>query len=455
MEGSITQLNLSNYLINKKEKSVNYFQHQYQNHKNFVKDTRRLNLSGNTNFGKISTYKLSFNAKYGDYISDLVLEVELPDISNVTSSTNKKIGYCNNVGFALIEKAELYISGNKVDTQSSEWMDIWTSLTVPSGIEHIFNQSVKKFKAHNHTSFTGGTIFIPLQFWFTQRSFDSKNHAFCLPLAALSKTDIEIKFTFRKFSELITFQNNIPGNNGTISNNFDINNCNLLVDYIILEDEDRRQLQNVPRQFFLINQVQQLEENVKDGDTSLNISMRQFKYPVSELFWIFKSDNAVSNNQHFNYSNTIATSKSNPFKKIRISFEGKDKIPELAADFFYKIEKIKHHTNTGDNYIHCYSFAIEPENLIQPSGTCNFSNLSESMLHITFNSGITAGKVYLFALNYNVLQIDANCNTWLLHNLSKSSPDKLPESNMRSHTDPKENPNAASNSNTNNNNNNN
>ena len=50
MEGSITQLNLSNYLINKKEKSVNYFQHQYQNHKNFVKDTRRLNLSGNTNF---------------------------------------------------------------------------------------------------------------------------------------------------------------------------------------------------------------------------------------------------------------------------------------------------------------------------------------------------------------------------------------------------------------------
>jgi len=145
MEGSITQLNLSNYLINKKEKAINYFQHQYQNYKNFVKDTRRLNLSGNTNFGKISTYKLSFNAKYGDYISDLVLEVELPDISNVTSSTNKKIGYCNNVGFALIEKAELYISGNKVDTQTSEWMDIWTSLTVPFGIENIFNQSVKKF----------------------------------------------------------------------------------------------------------------------------------------------------------------------------------------------------------------------------------------------------------------------------------------------------------------------
>ena len=83
------------------------------------------------------------------------------------------------------------------------------------------------------------------------------------------------------------------------------------------------------------------------------------------------------------------------------------------------------HDNVDNSFIHCYSFALEPENLGQPSGSCNFSEIYEPMLHITFKSGITASMVYLYAVNYNVLQIDKSGNSWLLHNLSKSAPTTL------------------------------
>ena len=47
-------------------------------------------------------------------------------------------------------------------------------------------------------------------------------------------------------------------------------------------------------------------------------------------------------------------------------------------------------------------------------------------MHFTFNEGIKDGKLYIFGINYNVLQIDNKGNSWLLHNLSKSVPEKLP-----------------------------
>ena len=50
MEGSITQLGLSNYLINNNAGAVSFFKHAYKNHTNFVKDTRELSFKNGINF---------------------------------------------------------------------------------------------------------------------------------------------------------------------------------------------------------------------------------------------------------------------------------------------------------------------------------------------------------------------------------------------------------------------
>ena len=68
MEGSITQLGLGNYLINKKDKAKSFFKHNYENYQNYVKDTRRLTFKGSNNFGDTIQMILDREASYGDLI---------------------------------------------------------------------------------------------------------------------------------------------------------------------------------------------------------------------------------------------------------------------------------------------------------------------------------------------------------------------------------------------------
>ena len=67
-------------------------------------------------------------------------------------------------------------------------------------------------------------------------------------------------------------------------------------------------------------------------------------------------------------------------------FDGKDRIKTTPATVFTQLEPTKVHTNTPVNkYIHVYSFALEPEKIEQPNGVCNFSELQEPQLHLSFN----------------------------------------------------------------------
>ena len=69
--------------------------------------------------------------------------------------------------------------------------------------------------------------------------------------------------------------------------------------------------------------------------------------------------------------------------------------------------------------INTYSFSLDPVNFAQPSGSCNFSGLHEPKMEFTMNTGVPAGEIIVFAVNYNVLQINSAGNGSLLHNLSK------------------------------------
>ena len=60
-------------------------------------------------------------------------------------------------------------------------------------------------------------------------------------------------------------------------------------------------------------------------------------------------------------------------------------------------------------YIYVYPFCLYPEDDI-PSGSCNFSRIENSNLVIKFDKtnmigGIPNGKILIYAINYNILQI--------------------------------------------------
>lgn len=411
------QLNQSNFLINDKCEQVSFFDHNYKSYHPFSRVTKDIEFDGNFDFGK-TVKKVLNKEEYGDLITNILIEVKVPDISSTTTTTGKEIGYTNALGHALLESVELRFDGDLIDKHSSEWMDIWTELSIRPGVQTNYDYLVKKFKGTFHENFQGGTLYIPLQFWFCQSSSsNNKNNNMVLPLVLLKKTNIELIFNIRTFNNLIIDEDlgtSVP--TGT----FNIESAKLIIDYIILDNKQQKEYAkpDIDR-FYLITQIQEIEKGVSANTTKLKVDMNQFKYLVSEILWIVVNKNGVSKKLYFEYGNTISDTSFDPISKTKITFEGVDRVEELSSEYFNKVEPLKVHDNTPFSYIHCYSFALSPEDFSQPSGICNFSEIHNSQLELTFINNLQESDLKVYAINYNVLKVRNGKGT-LMNKLSKS-----------------------------------
>lgn len=425
MEGTISQLGLKNYLINNKKKKESFFKHNYKNFGNFAKTTLNFNFNNDLDFGTNASFRIDKDARYGDFISNMVLKLKLPGLTgNTGGQTNH---YTDGVGNAIVEKITLKIGGQIVDVQTSEWLDIWSSLNINDGNASNYNNMIRKTNIYNEHR-QAGIIYVPLQFWFCQYINKYENLPLVFPLVSFQNTPIEIIIKLRNLNELITYDG--CTDKTTITESKSILESELLVDFIVLENEERLKYLEAKNQIYLITQVQHLTQTFNAGQTVLNVSLKPFKYPVTELLWVFRSKADTDRNQYFNYSNGTLNDSSNLsfFRKMKLKFDGRDRINNLDSDFFSELEPGKHHKNVVPfSRINTYSFSLDPVNFAQPSGTCNFSGLHEPIMEFVMEKELVDGELIVFALNYNVLQINSAGNATLLHNLSKNTPDTLPD----------------------------
>ena len=429
MDGSITQLGLNNYLINKEGSAVSFFRNAYKNYSNYAKDTREVNFKNSVKFGQKSSFRFDEDGVFGDLVTNIVMSIDLPDLTPYKNINNKPFGYCNGVGNAIAKVIELRIGGELIDRHTSEWLDIYGDLTVKPGCKDNYYNMIQKHDEnyYNVTSFTGGRIYIPLQFWFC-RNITARNSSLVFPLNSLYNSTIELTIEFRNLTDILVTEDNIL----TGAPALEIEDSQLLVDYIILEEEERNRYVTIPKQLNIINQLQIYEYSVDANITEHTFSLKSMRYPVTEILFVLRRNDSESFNDYFNYSSTNLTNivnKSNPIKTVRLMFDGRDRIKTTPASTFTQLEPTKVHTNTPSNkFIHVYSFALEPEKIEQPNGMCNFSELQEPMLHLTFNNSIAASKLFVYALNYNIL-ISKNGGGHLLHSLSKAMPSTFPDIN--------------------------
>jgi hypothetical protein len=411
------QLKQSNFLLSDKAEQVSFFEHSYKSYKPFSRFTKKIPFNSTFDFGQTVNINLTESANYADLITNLTVMVEVPDISSVSG----KFGYTNAFTHALFETIELRIDGVLIDKQSSEWMDIWSELTIKPGLQKNYDYLVKKFDATFHDNYQKGVSYLPLQFWFCQNSSsnNTKNNM-VLPMTSLYNSRIELIFKVRKQEDL-TINKNITG--ATIGTTSSIVNASLLVDYIILDETSVKELRKKDiNKYYLITQVQEIEKSISANTTNINFTFEELKYNVSELIWVVISETDRAKNMYFEYSYNDA----DPIKTTQIKFDGIERIEELPSEYFQSVEPLAVHDNTPFSFIHCYSFALSPEDFSQPSGICNFSEIHTAEMKLTLVDSIEASTFKLFALNYNVLRIRNGAGS-LLNSLSKSSRKALPK----------------------------
>lgn len=416
------QLKQSNFLISDKAEQFSFFEHSYKSYKPFSRFTKSIPFDSTFDFGKEVKINLSKSANYADLITNLTIKVEVPDISS------QNFGYTNGFAHALFESIELKIDGILIDKHSSEWMDVWSELTIKPGLQKNYEYLVKKFSVSKHTNFQSGTSYLPLHFWFCQNSSsnNTKNNMI-LPLVSLYSSDVELIFKIRNQNDLVIDANKTGASLTTTSTIID---ASLLVDFIILDETSIKELRNKDvNKYYLITQVQEFERNISANTTSANLSFNELKYNVSELIWILSSNSDRDKNLYFKYSiskteNSIQRSV-DPIETTEIKFDGNTRIEKLPSEYFQSVEPLAVHDNTPFSFIHCYSFALSPEDFSQPSGVCNFSEIHNTQLNFTFKSGLGASMLKLYAINYNVLRIRNGQGT-LLNSLSKSTRKSMP-----------------------------
>jgi hypothetical protein len=117
--------------------------------------------------------------------------------------------------------------------------------------------------------------------------------------------------------------------------------------------------------------------------------------------------------QYDNYGCFLDRSQ-NPVTKALLQLNGHDRFSEREGDYFNYVQPYQCFSNTPNDGVNVYSFALTPEEH-QPSGTCNFSRIDNASLNISL--GVTGennfkgnylandSELNIYAFNYNVLRV--------------------------------------------------
>ena len=384
---------------------ITFFMAVYKRHTNFAIESIQKLFHGNINFGQKIYCDISPDA---DLVNQIFLNIKLPNLNTVPEKNpDYTVSWVNSIGHAIIQNIDIEIGGQVIDRHFGQWMEIWSELTLTSEKEYAYNLMIGRHPNFNTDTQPGPlNLYVPLQFWF------NRYIGMSLPLISLQYSKVRILVTFRDFNELwISSNGKPPGLGGEDSSEVESKNimeASLWVDYIFLENEERRKFANCNLEYL----IEQLQVNTVGVDEKYLIVPMDFNHPIKELIWVLQTNRIFQcgpnkSYDYFDFSNGEPI-PGDTIDDATIRMEGQERFRKREPLVFRVVQPYQYHTRVPRNFIYIYSFAFEPEKH-QPTGTCNFSRLDNASLELTLNDCVIQKETQLniYATNYNVLKIEA------------------------------------------------
>ena len=303
---------------------VSFFRSVYKRHTNFAHVVERQVIQGNPTAGSISTIRLE---RKGDLVSYIYLTQTDPMSGSVSVDG--------------IDKIELLIGGQVIDTQTKEFISNIAPDYLGSTITKT-QESPEKF--------------LPLRFWFCE------NFQSALPLVSLQYHDVEIRITW-------SFEPTM----GRVTECF--------ADFIYLDTDERQALANSPQEH-LIYQVQ--KANVPTSERVMELN---FNHPIKFLA----------------AEGALLTEEGK--MKLQINGvdvgENRTYTPHFNyAPRFFHCPFLGKFAGDPDRFL--IPFCLDT-NKLQPTGTLNFSRLDS--VRIMAEDKLDGGANMVYGVNYNILRI--------------------------------------------------
>ena len=413
--GVIVQLvsygNIDVYLTGNPE--ITHFKSIYRKNSNFAIETIEEVFKNLNNSNRLGC-KLS---KKGDLLKDVILEL---DISKPILENSD--GFVKRPGLTIINYVELEIGGIVVNKLTGEWIDIYYQMCMNNDQFTKYKCLVNGTLFNNFLNIINGNdtfkFYIPLPFFFT------KDIGMSLPLILLEHNEVSVNVVFKNTTSIIK-----SNSNTNIIEKPIIEDIKLLCDYIFLDENEKKCFYKSSKDY-VIEQIQYSSNNeFLKNDSCANIDLN-FNHPCKEIIWICQDSwNLVQNSNSpilgqynpycYSAGESIINMKSGGdiIQNVELILNNVKRFKKRDITYFRIVQPYQHHNGCYYNniynkeergYIYSYSFALTPDNSA-PSGTCNFSRVSNAKLILSINNNIIRGNKYfirVFAVNYNVLHFE-------------------------------------------------
>ena len=443
--------------------SVTFFRSVYKKHTNFSMESVQQTFEGTYDFGQNLSCTIS---RSGDLLYGVVIEIDLPKINGLLTGTT--IPWIDSIGHFIINEVYIEIGGQIIDKQYGEWMEIWNELTLNEEHKDGYNTMIGRNITINEEktliiplqfwfckNIGLALPLIALQYHEVKihiklNDFDKlwKKEIFKFNATRATNGLVTLSSSSENFSDIDesterytgmsviwsdTMEENIIQSVDVSTNpdqlqlvgthtaktatdlyiiknipdkTYTLNDIRIYCDYIYLDTAERKHFAQI-KQEILIEQVQYngVDDYTK-GTEALKVTL-DFNHPCKELIWINQINNTEKFNQLNNFSDRIdagANDLDNSIKKAILHLNGTERFGERTADYFRLLIPYQRHTRTPGKHIYVYSFSLNPEQN-QPSGTCNFSRIDNSELHLSLKSTLSSSRVRVYATNYNILRI--------------------------------------------------
>ena len=268
---------------------ITFFKVVYRRHTNFSMECIEQPLDS-ARFGGRHTVQVLRN---GDLAGRMYLKTTLPALAAQAGET---CAWVKRVGHALIDNIECTVGGSQVDKHWGVWYDLWYELTHTEEQARGYGKMIGDVSACTTltSSVAAYTLYIPLQFWF------NRNTGLALPLIALQYHEVRFNIQFEQFSNLVCYTGtqapDLPAAN--------LSDTSILVDYIYLDQEERRRMAQVGHEY-LIEQVQfGNTESVTGANQKVKLD---FNHPCKELIWAVRVGAFANGNTYLAHYQTSAS----------------------------------------------------------------------------------------------------------------------------------------------------
>ena len=358
---------------------TSYFKDVYRRYTNFAMEDIEQVIQGDLQTGG-RTVQVNIS-RDGDLLSDVYLQIP---VGSSYESPSAKMD-----AFRIVKWAELEIGGQYVDRIYGDWMNVWGEIS----LRKTPSQRDRLESCLNTHGGLSEHLYIPLLFWF------HGSPGLALPLVALQYHDVKISFELDAGVSAPAWRKNFY-------EQILVSETRFFASYVYLDTTERRKFAEGSHEY-LIHQLQREEYQITSAQTEHVIDLH-FNHPTKYIGWIVNDDSTADK---------IPVIADGEYEDAKIVTNGQDRVGWRGKDYFQKYQLFQHFDgccpstrdtlDTTSIKPSVYSFSIRASDMEQPSGSCNFSRIDNTQLHIRgVNPTLpSTGGIVVFGQNYNVLRV--------------------------------------------------